>query len=444
MINVILCGGSGTRLWPLSRKLMPKQFIKLFDDKSLFQLTSKRNLKICDKQIIVANQDLYFLAQDQLDGLSVKSNKFILEPVGRDTAPAIAISCLSLNEEDIVLITPSDHLIKDFDNYKQAITQAKKLAQENNLVTFGITPKNANTGFGYIEANNLDVVSFHEKPSLKTAEKYIKQGNYYWNSGMFCFKVSVFLEELKKHSPEIYVQSKIAFENAKCEDNVSNIYLSDMQSIPSDSIDCAVMEKSDKVKVVPLDANWSDVGSFDALAAELPNDENNNLIISDKKVYTLGVENSIIVDTGDTLLVADKDNSQQVKNIVNQLKEQNSPLIDIGITGYRPWGSYTILDENDGYKVKRIEVKPYKRLSLQSHKYRNEHWVVISGEAEVVNNDKTFILKENQSTYIQAGHKHRLSNRTNRNLIIIESQVGSYTGEDDIERFDDDFNRDEK
>jgi mannose-1-phosphate guanylyltransferase len=441
MINIILCGGSGTRLWPLSRRLMPKQFIKLFDDKSLFQLTTQRNSKICNKQIIVANQDLYFLAEDQLEESSITNNEFILEPVGRNTAPAIAISCFALNPEEVVLITPSDHLIKDFKSYDNAVKNAEELAQNNNLVTFGIQPKNANTGFGYIEANGENVVSFHEKPNLQTAEKYIKQGNYYWNSGMFCFKAGVFLRELKQHSPEIYNASKVAFENSKKSGNISRINLNDMLGIVDDSIDYAVMEKSNKVKVVPMDANWSDVGSFDVLADELPNDENNNLIVSKKTVKTLGVKDSIIVDTGDVLLVANKENSQDVKNIVASLKKQKSSLVDIGITGYRPWGSYTILDESNGYKVKRIEVKPHKRLSLQSHKYRNEHWIVISGEAEVVNNDKTFILGENQSTYIQSGHKHRLSNKTNKALIIIEAQVGSYTGEDDIKRFDDDFNR---
>jgi mannose-1-phosphate guanylyltransferase len=442
MINIILCGGSGTRLWPLSRRLMPKQFIKLFDNKSLFQLTTQRNSKICNQQIIVANQDLYFLAEDQLEESSITNNEFILEPVGRNTAPAIAISCFALNPEEVVLITPSDHLIKDFKSYDNAVKNAEELAQNNNLVTFGIQPKNANTGFGYIEANGENVVSFHEKPNLQTAEKYIKQGNYYWNSGMFCFKAGVFLSELKQHSPKIYNASKVAFENSKKSGNISRINLDDMLGITDDSIDYAVMEKSNKVKVVPMDANWSDVGSFDVLANELPNDENNNLIVSKKTVKTLGVKDSIIVDTGDVLLVANKENSQDVKNIVASLKEQKSDLVDIGITGYRPWGSYTILDESDGYKVKRIEVKPHKRLSLQSHKYRNEHWIVISGEAEVVNNDKTFILGENQSTYIQSGHKHRLSNKTNKALIIIEAQVGSYTGEDDIKRFDDDFNRD--
>jgi mannose-1-phosphate guanylyltransferase len=438
MINIILCGGSGTRLFPLSRRLMPKQFLKLFNNKSLFQLTLERNSKICNKQIIVSNQDLYFLTLDEIEETGLTNNNFILESVGKNTAPAIALSCFGLDKDDIVLVTPSDHLIKNIKNYQVAVQNAKKLAEQNNLVTFGITPTHANTGFGYIEADGNNVANFHEKPNERTAQEYLEQGNYYWNSGMFCFKTGVFLQALQKHSPIIYNATKYAFENAKKSNNTVRV---DLQNVPSDSIDYAVMEQAQNVKVVPLDASWSDVGSFESLADELPNDENNNLIIAKKPVETIGIKDSVIVDSGDVLLVAKKDKSQDVKNIVAKLKEQQSSLVDIGITGYRPWGCYTILDESEGYKVKRIEVKPHKRLSLQSHKHRNEHWVVISGEAEVVNNDKIFVLSENQSTYIQAGHKHRLSNLTDKPLIIIEAQVGSYTGEDDIERFDDDFNR---
>jgi mannose-1-phosphate guanylyltransferase len=419
---------------------MPKQFLKLFDNKSLFQLTLERNSKICNKQIIVSNQDLYFLTLDEIEETGLTNNNFILESVGKNTAPAIALSCFGLDKDDIVLVTPSDHLIKDVKNYQVAVQNAKKLAEQNNLVTFGITPTHANTGFGYIEADGNNVANFHEKPNEKTAQEYLEQGNYYWNSGMFCFKVGVFLQALQEHSPNIYSAVKYAFENAKKSNNTVRV---DLQNVPSDSIDYAVMEQAQNVKVVPLDASWSDVGSFESLADELPNDENNNLIIAKKPVETIGIKDSVIVDSGDVLLVAKKTQSQQVKDIVARLTEQQSSLVDIGITGYRPWGCYTILDESEGYKVKRIEVKPHKRLSLQSHKYRNEHWVVISGEAEVVNNDKLFILGENESTYIQAGHKHRLSNVTDKPLIIIEAQVGSYTGEDDIKRYDDDFNRDE-
>ena len=461
MINIVLCGGSGTRLWPLSRKLMPKQFIKLFDNKSLFQLTVQRNNKVCDSSLIVSNTQQYFLALDQLDemikedteisfdssNINQTNNKYLLEPIGRNTAPAIALACMAVNKDEIVLVTPSDHLIKDEVAYEKSLCTACELANDNHLVTFGITPSFAEIGFGYIEADNFnkdnkafDVKAFHEKPDLKTAKKYLEAGIYYWNSGMFCFKAGVFLDELKKYSPFIYNASLVAFNNAS-KNEVIRIKHKDMLDIKEDSIDYAVMEKSTIVKVVPLDAKWSDVGSFDALAQELPNDENNNLVISDKLVKTIGIKDSIIIDSGDALLVAKKDSSQEVKNIVNELKLSNPDLLETGLTGYRPWGSYTILDENDGYKVKRIEVKPHKRLSLQSHKHRNEHWIVIKGRAFITLNDKAFYLEENQSTYIKAGDKHRLENNTNEALIIIEAQVGNYTGEDDIKRYDDDFNR---
>jgi len=440
MTNIILCGGSGTRLWPISRTLMPKQFVKLFDDKSLFQLTVERNSKVCDTQFIVSNVEQYFLALDQLEELGKENNKYLLEPIGRNTAPAIALACFALEKDEIVLVTPSDHLIKDESEYSKVLEKAKRLAKDNSLVTFGITPTFAETGFGYIEADGIDAKAFHEKPDMQTAQTYLDAGNYYWNSGMFMFKAGVFLEELQKYSPEIYTASLNAYNNAKKAD-VIRIGHDDMQNIPEDSIDYAVMEKSKKVKVVPSDIAWSDVGSFDALAEELPNDENNNLIISDKLVKTINIKDSIIVDTGDALLVAKKGSSQKVKGIVQELKKLKSELPNIHLTGHRPWGTYTVLEDSNGYKIKRIEVKPGKRLSLQRHKFRNEHWIVVSGEATVTINEKSFILNENESTYIKAGDMHRLSNDTNESLVIIEAQVGSYTGEDDIERFDDDFER---
>ena len=454
MTNIILCGGSGTRLWPISRTLMPKQFVKLFDDKSLFQLTVERNSKVCDSQFIVSNVEQYFLALDQLEELGKENNKYLLEPKGRNTAPAIALACFALEKDEIVLVTPSDHLIKDENEYAKVLEQAKALAEDDNLVTFGIMPTFAETGFGYIEANNMDAKAFHEKPDIETAQKYLDAGNYYWNSGMFMFKAGTFLEELKKYSPEIYTASLNAYNNAKKAD-VIRIGYDDMQNIPEDSIDYTVMEKSKKVKVVPSNIAWSDVGSFDALFEELPKDENkntvskkhiaidskNNLIYSDDKyIATVDVEDLIIVDTGDALLVSKKGSSQKVKNIVSELKK-TTELHNIHLTGHRPWGTYTVLEDSDGYKIKRIEVKPGKRLSLQKHKFRNEHWIVVSGKATVTINEKSFILNENESTYIKAGDMHRLSNDTNEALVIIEAQVGSYTGEDDIERFDDDFER---
>jgi mannose-1-phosphate guanylyltransferase len=289
MTNIILCGGSGTRLWPISRTLMPKQFVKLFDNKSLFQLTVERNSKVCKSQFIVSNTEQYFLALDQLEELGKTNNKYLLEPVGKNTAPAIALACMQLDYDEIVLVTPSDHLIKDEKEYEKVLKKAKEFAKDNKLVTFGITPTFAETGFGYIESiNEFDVKAFHEKPDFDTATSYLKAGNYYWNSGMFCFKAGVFLDELEKYSVEIYNQSLKALENASKDKvnsegregglghGITRIKHDDMINIPEDSIDYAVMEKSDIVKVIPSNIAWSDVGSFDALYEELPKDKNGN------------------------------------------------------------------------------------------------------------------------------------------------------------------------
>lgn len=454
MTNIILSGGSGTRLWPISRTLMPKQFVKFFNDQSLFQLTVQRNSKLCDSQLIVSNTEQYFLALDQLVELNKNNNKYLLEPIGRNTAPAIALACMSLDPHEIVLVTPSDHLIKDEDEYQIVVKQAKQLAQKDKLVTFGITPKFAETGFGYIESDGEDVKAFHEKPDAKTAQKYVDAEDFYWNSGMFCFKAGVFLEELQKYSPEIYKKSKLAYKNFySSESDMIRILHDDMASIPEDSIDYSVMEKSAKVKVIAADIGWSDVGSFDALFEELPKDKNgntinknhisidskNNLIYgNDRKIATVDIEDTIIVDTGDALLISKKGSTQKVKQIVSEIRK-DTQLHNIHLEGHRPWGTYTILEDSVGYKIKRIEVKPNKRLSLQKHKYRNEHWVVVSGIATISLNDDIFTLNQNESTYIKAGDIHRLENKTDELLIIIEVQVGNYTGEDDIERLEDDY-----
>ena len=454
MTNIILCGGSGTRLWPISRTLMPKQFVKLFDDKSLFQLTVERNSKVCQEQFVVSNTEQYFLALDQLEELNKTNNKYLLEPVGRNTAPAIALACMALDKETLVLVTPSDHLIKNEEEYAKVLQTAKALAEEDNLVTFGITPTFPETGFGYIESKGQDVKAFHEKPNTETAQSYLNAGNYYWNSGMFMFKAGVFLEELQKYSPEIYESSKIALANA-VEDNITRIKHEDMANIPEDSIDYAVMEKSTKVKVVASDIEWSDVGSFDALYDELPKDENgntqndkhisidskNNLIYGQNKhIATIDVEDLIIVDTGDALLVSKKGSSQKVKQVVAEIKK-TTELHNIHLTGYRPWGTYTVLEDTPGYKIKRIEVKPGKRLSLQKHYHRNEHWIVVSGTATVTVGEKVTLIRPNESTYIKMGEIHRLENQGKIPVILIEAQVGEYTGEDDIVRVEDDFKR---
>lgn len=457
MINIILCGGNGTRLWPISRTLMPKQFVKLFDDKSLFQLTIERNIDLCKEQFIVSNEQQYFLAVDQLEELRQTQNKFLLEPIGRNTAPAIALACLAIKSEDIVLVSPSDHLIKDEKAYIKTLQKAKELAQDDNLVTFGITPTFAETGFGYIESDGEDVKAFHEKPDLQTAQNYLQAGNFYWNSGMFCFKAGIFLEELEKYSPEIYEASKLAFDNiSSISGSTFRIKQEDMQNIPEDSIDYAVMEKSDKVKVVSADIGWSDLGSFDALSQEFDVDENGNTVdenliainsknnfvySSDRLIATVDIDDLLVVDTPDALLISKKGNSQKIKTIVKELKGRESQLHHIHLTAHRPWGRYTILEEGSKYKTKRIVVKPGKRLSLQKHFHRSEHWIVVEGIALVTNGDKDFLVRPNESTYIPVGELHRLENPGKVDVVLIEVQVGDYLGEDDIVRVEDDFKR---
>ncbi|MDR1007198.1 MAG: mannose-1-phosphate guanylyltransferase/mannose-6-phosphate isomerase [Campylobacteraceae bacterium] len=448
MTNIILSGGSGTRLWPLSRKLMPKQFLKLFDDKSLFQLTVERNASFCENSIIVSNLEQYFLAMDQLEELNINNSSCILEPIGRNTTAAIALASFELDENDIVLVTPSDHLIKNEESYKEALQKAGNLAEEGFLVTFGIKPTYCETGFGYIEADGLHVKSFKEKPDIKTAEEYIKSCNYYWNSGMFCFKVKTFLKELKEHAPNIYNASLEAFNNAKidaktgCFEKLIRIDMQSMMRIDDVSIDYALMEKSSNVAVVPSDIDWSDVGSFEALSRELTSDVSNNFVLANKEVALIDVNDLIIIDTKDALLVSKKGSSQKVKDIVVSLqKSEKKDLTSLHVKANRPWGTYEVLEVGDGYKIKKIEVKPNKRLSLQKHFHRNEHWIVVSGTAKVTINDKVFLVRENESTYIRSGDIHRLENPGKIPLVLIEAQVGKYTGEDDIIRIEDDFKR---
>ena len=455
MINIILCGGSGTRLWPLSRSLYPKQFIKLFNDRSLFQLTLKRNSLLCDSNFIVSNSEQYFLALEQEEEVLLNNNisAYMLEPVGRNTAPAIALACMALDKEEIVLVTPSDHLIKDEEAYKKVILKAKSEVEKDNLVTFGITPSYPEVGFGYIEAEGLDVKSFKEKPDLETAKSYLEKGNYYWNSGMFMFKARVFLEELKKYSPEIYKTSEIAFaKKLNISDKQFKIKTDDMLNIPEDSIDYAVMEKSDRVKVIPSDIMWSDLGDFNALSNEIEEmtpldskpiaiDSSNNLIISNKQVATIDIEDLVIIDTADALLISKKESTQKVKNVVAELKKKNSELTKVHTLAHRPWGTYEVLLSTSQYKIKRIIVNQGKRLSLQKHFHRNEHWIVVSGTATVTVGDKKKLIRPNESTYIKMGEIHRLENEGKIPVVLIEAQVGEYTGEDDIVRIEDDFLR---
>lgn len=458
MINLILCGGCGTRLWPVSRTLMPKQFAKLFDGSSLFQGTVVTNSVACESQFVISNAEQYFLAKDQLSELSEsgKEPHFLLEPVGRNTAPAIALACLTLDADSIVLVSPSDHVIRKKDAYFKCLKQAERLAESGFLVTFGITPTGPETGYGYIEADGENVKRFVEKPSLEKAKEYLENGNFYWNSGIFCFKVSTFLAELEKYAPEMLAACKAALASAAEENELLRIRHEDMMAIPANSIDYAVMEKSDKVKVVPSDIGWSDLGSFDALYKEYPHDASgnnvnprhlpvgttNSLVIGNQRlVATIDLDKMLVVDTPDALLVAPLSSSQKVKAVVESLKQKRSPLTDVPQTVSRPWGTYSVLEDNERYKIKRIVVKPGKRLSLQKHLHRSEHWVVVSGTATCTVGDKVFYVRPNESTYIPMGEMHRLQNEGRLPLVIVEVQVGEYTGEDDIIRLQDDYKR---
>ena len=473
MVNLILCGGSGTRLWPLSRQMFPKQFVKMVDENSLFQETVKRNVMLFDKFCIVTNKDHYFLAEHQMEDLTAHKDKtFVLEPVGRNTAPAIALACFNYEPDEIIFVTPSDHLIKNTDSYIDKIKKGVEAAGNGKLVTFGIKPSYPETGYGYIEADTADITvsginkvkNFKEKPDHKTAEKYVSEGNFYWNSGMFVFKAGVFLDELKKYSYSIYEKSLIAYENSlKDKDGIRNqkIHITDtyMNDIPADSIDYAVMEKSDNVYVIPSEIGWTDLGSFDSIyditkkdeygnsfdANVISVDSKNNLIFSDnRKIALVGIDDLIVVDTDDALLISRKGCSQNVKKVVEKLQRGTAAEKEMTVvhsTVHRPWGTYTVLEDNAAFKIKKIVVKPGKRLSLQKHLHRSEHWVVVAGTAIVQVGSEEKIVRKNESIYIPMGEIHRLSNNGKIDLAIIETQVGDYLGEDDIIRIQDDYNR---
>ncbi len=454
MINIILCGGSGTRLWPLSRELYPKQFIPLFSGHSLFQKTVIRNQNLCKTRLIVSNTEQYYLAEDQLRSINSNNYHFLLEGAGRNTGPAIVLACLGLHEDELVLVTPSDHLIKKEDEYEQNVIKAKALAEAGFLVTFGAKPTYPETGYGYIEASGTDVISFKEKPDASVAKQYMEAGHYYWNCGILLGKAGVLLKEMKRCAPEVYHAAKKAFDGtpAKTPKVVSR---DDMMSIPDISIDYAVLERSNLVKVIPCDFEWSDLGSFESLYHELPLDTSNNtvdekhlavdsehnLILSDRAVVTIGTHDLIIISTPDALLVSQKGASSKVREVVTRLKAENPRIATVHVTAYRPWGSYTILDEGSRYKIKRIVVKPGGRLSLQKHYHRNEHWVVVNGTAKVTIGDKEKIIRPNESTYIHLGEVHRLENPGKIDLVLIEVQVGDYLEEDDIIRYLDEYNR---
>lgn len=467
LFPVILAGGSGTRLWPLSRKNYPKQFLRLQGEQSLLQQTLQRVKALSAQEIlIVSNEAHYFLCQEQLQNLH-NNITYILEPCPRNTAPAISSAARFIaqqaDEDAIMLVLPSDHWIADEKAWLDAMHLGVDFARStSSLVSFGIKPTSAKTGYGYIEAGAakkngiFSVNQFREKPDATTAEMFIQQENYFWNSGMFLCRVGTWLDELNAHAADIYVDSAEAVTKGQQQNDYLRLDAATFAKCRSESIDYAIMEKTDKAVVIPVNMQWSDLGCWTSVAEANELDENGNaihgkvmtkdsrdcLITSEKTlVTTLGIQNQIIIVTDDAVLVADKRYSQQVKDIVQSLEKDHGQLAEDHLRVSRPWGTYEILAEGPTFKVKRLMVKPGAKLSLQMHQHRAEHWVVVSGTAEVVNGDHVLQLSANQSTYIPQKTRHRLSNPTQEPLFVIEVQSGNYLGEDDIVRFDDVYQR---
>lgn len=460
---VILSGGSGTRLWPVSRKHHPKQFLKLTSEKTMLQETALR-LTEYNPPIAVCNDSHRFILAEQLNEVNIEPSAIILEPCARNTAPAITLAAQFAFEQDkdaVLVVLPADHVIKNVEAFQQAVATAIESAKEDNLVTFGIVPHAPETGFGYIKAEESSaeitaIERFVEKPDLDTAKGYIESGDYYWNSGMFVFKASAFLNEIKAHNNTIYHASVSAFHNAIKDLDFIRVAKPDFEKSPDDSIDYAVMEHTVNGKVLPISVGWSDVGSFSALWQVLDKDENNNASIGDVKniestnclvqsenqfVATLGVKDLVIIGTKDSVLVAHQDMVQDVKKVVSFLNETGRTEHLLHREVRRPWGKYDSIDNGGRYQVKHITVKPGASLSKQMHHHRAEHWIVVSGTAIVEINDKEMLLSENESAYIPLGATHRLTNPGKLNLELIEVQSGAYLGEDDIVRFDDVFGR---
>ncbi|WP_415893544.1 mannose-1-phosphate guanylyltransferase/mannose-6-phosphate isomerase [Neptuniibacter sp. PT8_73] len=463
---VILSGGSGTRLWPLSRKMYPKQFLSLTSDKTMLQETVTRLSGLLTGGLqVICNEEHRFLVAEQLRQID-KNGEIILEPVGRNTAPAIALSALALNKagngDSVMLVLAADHVIENVDAFQQSVNIALPLAEQGNLVTFGIVPTEPATGYGYIKGaaagaqRYMPVEAFVEKPDLKTATAYLESGEYFWNSGMFMFRADRYLEELKQHRPDILAACEGAMSNTEADLDFLRVDKSKFAACPDDSIDYAVMEKTDCAVVVPMDAGWSDVGSWSALwdvndKDQFGNVSHGDVILEstqasyvyseDRLVSTLGVDNLVIVDTKDALLVADKNRVQDVKSIVAKVKEQERTEHLQHREVYRPWGKYDSIDNGERYQVKHITVDPGAKLSLQMHHHRAEHWIVVKGTAEVRCGDEIKLLSENESTYIPLGELHQLYNPGKVPLEIIEVQSGSYLGEDDIVRFEDQYGR---
>ena len=465
LIPVILSGGSGTRLWPLSRESHPKQFLPLLGEKSLLQSTwlRLRGLPGADAPLIVANEEHRFMVAEQLRQVGAKPFALILEPVGRNTAPAIAVAALRAmqgGQDPVLLVLPSDHVIVDEAAFREAVLVAMASAESGRLVTFGIVPTAPETGYGYINAapgdGVRDVLRFVEKPDQATAEAYVASGEYFWNSGMFAFLASRYLEELSKNQPRMVDLARESLDKATVDADFLRLDKASFSACPSDSIDYAVMEKTDRASIIPIDVGWNDVGSWSALWSVVEQDGNGNahrgdvlardcrntLAISDKRLVALiGLTDIVAIDTDDAILIAHKDRVQEVKEIVASLKRDGRPQATWHRKVYRPWGSYDGIDSGDRFQVKRIVVKPGASLSLQMHHHRAEHWIVVKGTARVTNGDKVFLLGENESTYIPLGSKHRLENPGKQPLELIEVQSGGYLGEDDIVRFEDVYGR---
>ncbi|MGP0174579.1 mannose-1-phosphate guanylyltransferase/mannose-6-phosphate isomerase [Pseudomonas sp. NCHU5208] len=474
LIPCIIAGGAGTRLWPVSREAMPKPFMRLADGRSLLQKTFERVAALPDvsQLLSVINRELLFRTLDDYRGLKLQCRglDFLLEPMGRNTAPAIAAAALHVleqhGEDAQLLVLPADHLIRDQAAFAAAVEQARALAAAGWLVTFGIRPDHPETGYGYIrqgealEHGGLRVASFVEKPDLATAQAYLDGGQHLWNAGMFCFRADVLLGELREHAAAVVegVERCLAASTStagklgvQCELDAERF-----AEVPDISIDYALMERSSKVAVVPCDLGWSDIGSWQALRELSPADANGNQIRGEavlhnvqgcyidspkRMVGAVGVRDLVVVDTPDALLIADAHNTQDVKYVAQELKKRGHEAYRLHRTVTRPWGTYTVLEEGPRFKIKRIMVRPGESLSLQMHHHRSEHWIVVSGMARVVNGERDFLLNTNESTFIPAGHSHRLVNPGVIDLVMIEVQSGEYLGEDDIVRFNDIYGR---
>lgn len=460
VIPVILSGGAGTRLWPLSRELRPKQLLPLASDATLLQETARR---IPGRPIVVCNQEHRFIVAEQLREAGIEPRGIVIEPVGRNTAPAVAVAALLLEAEAdaLLLVMPSDHQIKDVDAFRAAVVKAAPLAEAGMLVTFGIQPTEPNTGYGYIKQGaaldgGFTVERFVEKPDRATAEAYLKSGQYLWNGGIFLFSAKAYLDELGKRLPAMVDNCRAALAEGASDLFFFRLADAAFAAIAGQSIDYAVMEHTDRAAVVPVDMGWSDIGSWSALWEESGKDADGNVVLGDvmtiatrnsyvrsesRLVAAIGLDNLVVVETDDAVLVADKAHDQEVKRIVETLKATQRPEATQGSRAWRPWGWYQTIDEGYRYRVKHIQVNPGAKLSLQKHWHRSEHWVVVTGTALVTCGEKSFTLRENESTFIPAGTNHRLENPGRVPLRMIEVQSGEYVGEDDIVRIEDDYGR---